>query len=143
MLDSAVCPVDVHCLVQQTGRGGCFCGCQPCQGSRVLPLSFPKFAHQREAATCSVHCHAPRGPSHDAWALWGLVGCVGVVPTLPCTASPKPRHLDGMANRGWLGLIHSTSCPAWEEPRESTVLPQWLIFGLINGRMLLVFRFLT
>lgn len=99
---------------------------------RVLPLSFPKFAHKREAVACGVRSHAAwvlQGPSQDTWAVWGPVGCVGAVPTLHHTrALPQPKRLDAMANGGWLGLVHSTSCPVWEKPRESIVLPRWLFF---------------
>lgn len=130
-------------------RGSVFVGASPARAPRVLPLSFPKFAHKREAVTCSVRSHAAwmsQGPSHEAWAVWGPVGCVGAIhtPQHP-SALMELRSLGGMANGGWLGVIHSTSCPVWEQPRESIVLPHWFGVFLVSksGKMLLVFIFLT
>lgn len=59
-----------------------------------------------------------------------------------CTcAPPEPRHLGEMANGRWLGLIHSSSRPVWEEQRESIILPHWLFLVSKSGKMLLVFIF--
>jgi len=145
MLESAACLAGVWC--GKLGEGDAFVGASLAGVPRLLPLSFPKFAHKREAATCGVCSHAAgvsRGPSHDAWAAWGPVGCVRDVPTLHRMRELlEPGCLDGMASGGWLGLVRSTAHPVREEPRESIVLPCWCFFASKRGKMLLVFIFVS
>lgn len=40
------------------GEGGVFVDASLARALWVLPFSFPKFAHKREAATCGVCSHA-------------------------------------------------------------------------------------
>lgn len=118
--------------------GGGFVGASLARAPWVLPLSFPRFAHKREAATCGVRSHAAwasQGPSHDARGAWGPVGCLGAVPTLHCPHELLvTRCLGGVATGGCLGLIHGTSRPVWEESRDSIVLPLWLFFRLKTSK---------